>query len=334
MVSDECVSDMIRVSLGSAIVIGLARGSLDAPPTTVYLLTYKKGRCNANCAFCPQARNSKSRADMLSRVTWPPFSKTDVIDGIENAFRNRKIERVCIQALNYPSVFEDVLGFVSRVRSRCDVPISVSCQPVNAETMTKLAKAGVERIGIPLDAATEEIFDRIKGKEAKGPYSWKKQLQTLEDAVGIFGKGKVSTHLIAGLGETEKDMMQTIQHCVDIDVCPGLFAFTPVPGTELESFSPPSFSMYRRVQLARHLIVQKKTTCANMRFGSDGHIVDFGVSESVLRQAIKSGSPFATSGCPHCNRPYYNEKPGGPLYNYPYAPTDSELAEIEKLIKT
>jgi len=329
----RCVPETIRVSIGSAIVLGLVKGSLDALPTTVYLLTYRKDKCNANCAFCPQARNSKSRADMLSRVTWPAFRTVQVVDGVVNAVNNGKIKRVCIQALNYPTVFDDVLSVVSSIRAKCTVPISVSCQPVNTETMKKLAQEGVERIGIPLDAANEEIFDKIKGKQAKGPYSWKKQLQTLENAVQIFGKGNVSTHLIVGLGETEKDMISAIQHCVDIGVYPGLFAFTPISGTVLEFSAPPMMGQYRRIQLARYLIVQEKTRCESMRFDGDGKVVDFGVSSDTLGRVIRTGTPFVTSGCPNCNRPYYNEKPGGPLYNYPFAPTEAELEKIEKVFK-
>ncbi|HDI74230.1 MAG TPA: hypothetical protein ENF57_04430 [Candidatus Korarchaeota archaeon] len=26
---------------------------------------------------------------------------------------------------------------------------------------------------------------------------------------------------------------------------------------------------------------------------------------------------FLTSGCPSCNRPFYNERPRGPIYNFP-----------------
>ncbi|MFH7835983.1 MAG: radical SAM protein, partial [Candidatus Aenigmatarchaeota archaeon] len=61
----------IRVSLGSAIVLGLIKGKIDVNPTTAYLLTYRNGKCIANCSFCPQAKSSKSRADMLSRIVWP-----------------------------------------------------------------------------------------------------------------------------------------------------------------------------------------------------------------------------------------------------------------------
>lgn len=333
MTLNRRIPEMIRVSVGSAIVLRLGQGGLDALPTTVYLLTYRKGRCNANCAFCPQAKDSKSRTDMLSRVTWPPFPTARVINEIENAVKNDKIKRVCIQALNYPTVFDDVLSVVSSIRSKCAVPISVSCQPVNAETMQKLAEAGVERIGIPLDAANEEIFDKIKGKHAKGPYAWKKQLQTLENAVQIFGKNNVSTHLIVGLGETEKDMINIIQRCVDRGVYPGLFAFTPISGTALEFSAPPPLGQYRRIQLARHLIVQGKTNYDNMRFDSEGRITDFGMPVEALHRVIRSGVPFITSGCPDCNRPYYNEKPGGPLYNYPFMPTEEELEQIEKVFK-
>ncbi|MCD6446521.1 hypothetical protein J7L49_07040, partial [Candidatus Bathyarchaeota archaeon] len=81
------VPEKIRVSLGSAIVIGLLDGKLDAAPTTAYILTYRNGKCIANCGFCPQARESKSRTDMLSRVSWPVFPTARVFEGIKKAVK-------------------------------------------------------------------------------------------------------------------------------------------------------------------------------------------------------------------------------------------------------
>ncbi|MFW6117673.1 MAG: radical SAM protein, partial [Thermoproteota archaeon] len=71
MLARNKIPEKIRVSLGSAIVLNLLNGPLDVPPTTAYLLTYKEGKCTANCGFCPQARSSDGRSDMLSRVSWP-----------------------------------------------------------------------------------------------------------------------------------------------------------------------------------------------------------------------------------------------------------------------
>ena len=319
----------IRVSVGSAIVLDLLSGKLDATPTTAYLMTYRKGKCFANCGFCPQARESHSRADMLSRVSWPAFPTERVLNGIEKAVKYDEIKRVCIQALNYPEVFTDLITLIRVIHQKVNVPISISCQPLNSENIRQLVEAGAERIGIPLDAATQDLFDKIKGLSAGGPYSWKKQFKLLSDAVNIFGKGKISTHLIVGLGETEREMGNIIQKCVDIGVLPALFAFTPISGTALGNNAQPPIQKYRRIQIARHLIVHGIAGYEDMRFDEEGCISDFGVDEQTLLRIIQMGEPFLTSGCPHCNRPYYNEKPSGPIYNYPKGISKKELPEIE-----
>ena len=162
--------EQIRVSVGSAIVIGLLEGKLDAEPTTAYLMTYNAGKCAANCGFCPQARGSQSKAELLSRVSWPAFSTPSVIGNIANAAQAGKIRRVCIQTLNYPKAFRDLCGFVQELKLHADVPVSVSCQPLNSQNMWSLVQAGVDRIGIALDAATEPLFNNVKGAAVGAPY--------------------------------------------------------------------------------------------------------------------------------------------------------------------
>jgi biotin synthase-related radical SAM superfamily protein len=326
------IPERIRVSTGSAIILGLLKGKLDAKPTTIYLLTCRKQKCSANCGFCPQARESKGRADMLSRVTWPIFPVRQVVDSIERIVIDGAIRRVCIQSLNYPEAFDEVLFLVSEIKSRVTVPMSVSCQPLNPEKMRRLAEAGVNRISIALDAATEKIFDRVKGREIGGPYRWDRQREALNEAVKVFGGGSVSTHLIVGLGETEKDICQTIQWCVDSGIYPGLFAFTPIPGTALENNPQPSLDHYRRVQLAHYLLTHRQTLFENMAFDSNSCLTNFGVSKERLLEVIDTGEPFLTSGCPGCNRPYYNERPGGPLYNYPRQLRPEEIEEAKRIL--
>jgi biotin synthase len=320
------VPKTIRVSIGSAMVLGLLKGKLDAVPTTAYLMTYRKDKCVANCGFCPQARESHSRADMLSRVSWPVFPTGSVLDEIEKAVAEGKMKRVCLQALNYPEVFKHLACIVDAIHEKADVPISVSCQPLNSDNIRFLAEAGVERIGIPLDAATEELFDKVKGSSARGPYCWEKQFELLDEAVKIFGRGRVSTHLIVGLGETEREIISLIQQCVDMGVLPALFAFTPISGTAFERMPQPSIRKYRRIQIARHLLVHQTVKCESMRFDGEGCLSGFGVDKRSLLRIIRTGEPFLTSGCPDCNRPYYNEKPSGPMYNYPRGLTEKEFS--------
>ena len=320
----------IRVSVGSAVVLELLNGKLEAKPTTAYLMTYRKGGCSANCGFCSQARESHGRADMLSRVSWPVFPTESVVNRLEKAVKEGKVKRVCLQVLNYPRVFDHLTCLVNVIHKKIDAPISVSCQPLDIDNIRFLAEAGVERIAIPLDASTEELFNKVKGFSAGGPYIWDEQFKILGDAVNVFGRGKVSTHLIVGLGETERDMIRLIQRCVDMGVLPALFAFTPISGTALERMPQPSIQKYRQIQIARYLIVHGMARYESMRFDGEKCISDFGVDNQTLLRIIRTGEPFRTSGCPDCNRPYYNEKPSGPIYNYPREPTEKEWCSILK----
>ncbi len=322
--------ELIRVSLGTAIVLRLLGGKLDAKPTTAYLMTYKEGKCTANCGFCPQARESKSSTELLSRVSWPTFPTTSVLAILEEAVKEGKIKRVCIQALNYSQVFLQLQTLVKEIKKQITISVSVSCQPLVKENIQLLIEAGVDRIGIALDAATETLFEKIKGEDTGSSYTWKSQFRILDEATEVFGKGNVSTHVIVGLGETEKEVTQVIQRCTDMGILPALFAFTPIRGTALEGNSPPSLESYRRVQLARYLIVNGSVGFDDMQFDYEGQIISFGLAVDELKSVIESGEPFLTSGCRDCNRPFYNEKPSGPTYNYHRKLSREELEEIKQ----
>lgn len=269
---------------------------------------------------------------MLSRVKWPVFPSEKVVDRIRVIGRKNPIKRVCIQAVNYLGVFEEVLSLVNRIHSESSLPISISCQPLSQRQIRKLADAGIDRIGISLDAATKELFEKIKGSLVGGPYIWEKHIEALKNAIRVLGKGKVITHIIVGLGERDDELVEIIQKMVDMGIYPSLFAFTPIPGTFLEKKTQPSIQRYRRIQLAHYLIANGKAGCEDLDFNEAGYISGFNLEKDLLEKTIKTGIPFMTSGCPGCNRPYYNERPSGPLYNYPFRPDSGEIDKIREQI--
>ena len=83
----------------------------------------------------------------------------------------------------------------------------------------------------------------------------------------------------------------------------------------------------------RFLIVNGLARYEDMGFGVDGKITDFGISNQKLKKIIEDGTPFLTSGCPNCNRPFYNEKPSGPIYNYPRKISQEEIEKIKKELR-
>ena len=317
----------VRVAFGTGVVLGLWRGQLEVAPTTAHFLTYHEGRCSANCKFCPQARGSTADLRMLSRVIWPHYGLGKVLAALDE--NSNGFERVCIQAVNYPNVIDDLCELVEGVKSACGLPISVSCQPLKKGDIEKLSAAGVERVCVAQDAVTPELFDRIKGGDSG--YRWDGHMKALEDARSIFGD-RVSTHLIIGLGETEREAIGTIQLLHNRGITVALFAFTPIKGTPLAMQKQPDLASYRRIQLARYLIAQGLATAEEMWF-KEGRIVNFGVEQGVLNRTVDSCEPFRTSGCPGCNRPFYNESPRGPIYNYPRRPVANEITVIRNQLK-
>lgn len=323
----------IRVSIGSASVLGLRLIKLKSPPTTCYLMTYKEGHCIANCGFCPQARDSYSSTANLSRISWPTFSFAEFLISLKNIASLNKFKRICIQTLNYPNNFQDLLVIITQIRKVISIPISVAIPPMSKEQLKELKSIGVQRVGIALDGSTPEIFDLIKGKGVNGPYNWDIHFKSLRDAIEIFAKGFVSTHLIVGLGETQKDILKQIEEVHNLAILPSLFAFTPIEGTKFEHMLQPDLLVFRQVQLGRYLIMFKNKKIKDFNFNSKGDITNFNITKKNLKDIVNDGEAFLTLGCPGCNRPFYTSRPSGPTYNYPRKLNKAEKEDIYNLLQ-
>ena len=281
----------MRISEGSAIAIGLIDKEIDVLPKTCYVLV--GDRCSFNCSFCTQARDSKSDSDMLSRVIWPEFDDEIAYDKILDAYTMGKIWRVCIQTTG--NSFEKAFEIVQRLQ----VPICISIS-ANQEQVDKLIEEGVERVTISLDGATKEVYEKVKGND------FDERLRVLQENAKKY-PCKIGTHLIVGLGEKEKEMIERIKWCYGNGINVALFAFTPIKGTNMENEKAPDLSVYRRIQ-AEHYKIKNKT-------------------DEIDAKA------FETSGCEGCNRPYYNESVNGLMYNYPRKLTKEEFEKCKKELK-
>ncbi len=322
------MKEQIRVSMGTLRVLGMEILETDADPTTAYMQTYEPGRCSANCAFCSQAKNSKSSNENIARGLYPPRDTKEVLARLAKAYSHGLLRRACIQTMNYPRMADDLLYLVREIRKSSDIPLSVSLFPVAEDFLRELKRAGVNQVVIPLDAVTKEIFEEIKGKKARSPYHWETHLKALSDAASLFGKGNVGTHLIIGLGETEEEAAYLIQMLTYMGVYPALFAYTQVPGAQMKK-EPPNIGHYRRIQMISHLISNKLSTYSSMGFAG-GKVLSYGKEPGAIDGLIDTGEPFKTKGCPDCNRPYSTEEPGGIIYNYPRNLSDEESDNVRK----
>ncbi len=308
----------IRLSIGSAVSLGLRTAKMEAVPTTLYALLGET--CLGACRFCTQARRSDADRQLLSRVIWPEFELPAVLESLQ---ADDGVRRVCIQTLLYPDLLTDLLATVEQLKVASGAPVSICMNPVDKDRLIALKDAGVERVGVGLDCATETLFDQMKPG-----FSWHRYIQFIDETIEVFGVGSV--HLIAGLGETDEELVRAFQMFHDKGCGIALFAFTPVRGTQL-NLSPPSLERYRAVQLARYLIAHNQARVEDMTFAG-GKLSSINVDPAVLDRVIEAETPFRTSGCPNCNRPMYNERPGGDLYNHPTPLTPAEKSAAREAL--
>ena len=219
--------------------------------------------------------------------------------------------RACLQVTVTNAAPDQAVAILRTVRTLCNVPFDLAILPRDLNQVRSLLDAGADHIGFGLDAACERVYRRVKGG------NWARSLALIEATAQTF-PGRAAVHLIAGLGETERELTERLQWAHDLGVTTGLFAFTPVRGTRLSEVPPPPLDSYRRLQAAHWLISQGLSRYDNMRFDAEERLARLGAPP------LQDGSPFRTSGCPDCNRPYYNERPGGVIYNYPRPLTQEE----------
>lgn len=314
---------MIRISAGTARILGLSKIKAEVCPTTAYILAGEK--CMRSCDFCARSRTSLAGSQFLSRVTWPPFTSELVIEKLHLAYGRGDLGRVCLQVVHHRDAWAKARRVLETITQSGGIPASVSCTANSLADIQHWFAAGAERFGLALDAANESIYERVKGGD------YKKTLTLLYSAAGCW-PGRISTHLIAGLGETDLDIVSRLQEMADNNILAGLFAFTPVKGTGLQNQPPPALSRYRRLQAAHYLISRCGLRLGDFSFDANGGLISLGLPDKRLEKLLHDGDAFRTTGCSMCNRPFYNERPGGNIYNYPRPLTPGETAAALRLL--
>ncbi|MBN1905653.1 MAG: radical SAM protein [Deltaproteobacteria bacterium] len=334
------IPEYLRMSLAAAMTLGFKPG-LFYRNARLYcinvLLTYEEG-CAARCAYCGLSSNRPGAYTKKSfiRVTWPEYSLDQIIEGISN--RQERVKRICISMVTNGRAVKDTNEICKRLRSSFDIPVSLLISPtiLKFEDLEAFKAAGADKIGVAIDLATEELFEKYRGKGVKGPHKWERYWQCLAGSLKLFGKGNAGSHFMAGMGETEKEMCEAMQKVRDMGGNTHLFSFFPEASSPMSDHPMPPMAQYRRIQVARYLIDNSISDISRFSFDDSGRIIEFGLSSADIEKVIETGEPFRTSGCTGydgevaCNRPFANSRPGPDIRNFPFKPEEADITRIKK----
>ncbi len=160
---------------------------------------------------------------------------------------------------------EVYMEVIREVRTVSSIPISAQiCPPANLSYLRHLFEAGLQTISFNIEIFDDEV--RRKICPGKSRISMPEYLQTLEEAVNVFGRNQVSSWLIAGL-EPKESTIAGAEAIARTGAIPFVTVFRPILGTTMEDLSPPPvedllliFEALDKI-VARHQLNPFASTC-------------------------------------------------------------------------
>jgi biotin synthase-related radical SAM superfamily protein len=170
--------------------------------------------CIYRCAFCTSPRLGK---DVLKDLT-----PDKVIEMIVEAADRPDLKAVALTSAvsKDPSETVNKMAYVVReVRRRLgpEMPIGVEPYIARLGDIDLLKEAGADEIKMNIETYDRTIFEKVCGEQ---DLDW--IFQALRHAVKVFGRGKVTSNIIVGMGESDENVLAGVEALAEIGVVPSI----------------------------------------------------------------------------------------------------------------
>jgi radical SAM protein (TIGR04043 family) len=147
------------------------------------------------------------------------------------------------------------------------LPIQVQCEPPDDFVwFDRLRAAGADTLGMHLEAVEPEVREAVM--PGKAEVAIDRYLEAYSAAVAVFGRGQVSTYLIAGLGDRPASLVEMARTLVGLGVYPFLVPFVPIAGTPMADVpAPPAGMMEALYREVGRIVRESGITSAGMKAG-------------------------------------------------------------------
>jgi radical SAM protein (TIGR04043 family) len=124
------------------------------------------------------------------------------------------------------------------------LPVQVQCEPPEDFTwFARLRAAGADTLGLHLEAVEPAVRAAVMPGKAEVPVE--RYLEAFAAAVAVFGRGQVSSYLIAGLGDAPASLVAMAARLLELGVYPFVVPFVPIAGTPMADRAPPDGATMR-----------------------------------------------------------------------------------------
>ena len=132
------------------------------------------------------------------------------------------------------------------IKAAVELPLQGQCEPPDDDAwFERLKAAGIDSLGMHLEAVTPAVRARIMPGKASVPLS--RYMEAFDAAVAVFGRGEVSTYILAGLGDSPEAILSLCEQLIGKGVYPFVAPFTPISGTPLARHPAPDAQFLRSI---------------------------------------------------------------------------------------
>jgi radical SAM protein (TIGR04043 family) len=125
------------------------------------------------------------------------------------------------------------------IKAAVDLPLQGQCEPPDDDRwFERMRAAGIDTLGMHLEVVTPALREQIMPGKATVPVE--RYMEAFAAAVRVFGRGQVSTYILAGLGDTPEAILSISERLLALGVYPFVVPFVPISGTPLEDHAAPS----------------------------------------------------------------------------------------------
>ncbi|MGD1928531.1 MAG: MSMEG_0568 family radical SAM protein [Leptolyngbyaceae cyanobacterium] len=232
--------------------------------TTVLQTCIRYENRKTACQFCAIGQSLEADRTIAQKT---PAQLAEVaaaavrLDGVENMIMTTGTPNVTDRGAAY------LTDCATAIRARVDLPLQAQCEPPDDfRWFERLHTAGVDSLGMHLEAADPAVRAVIMPGKAKVPLSY--YFEAFAAAVKVFGRGQVSTYLLAGLGDSKGTLLTVSEQLIALGVYPFVVPFVPIVGTPLAQHPAPSSEfMYELYQTIGQQLNQAHLLSSDMKAG-------------------------------------------------------------------
>lgn len=207
----------------------------DVLATTVLQTCIRYGQRATSCQFCAIGQS------LAAKQTIAEKTPADLAEVAAAAVRLDGIKHVVMTTGTPPTSDRGarvLAEAAAAIKASVDVPIQAQCEPpADFAWFERLREAGVDSLGMHLEAVEQDVRRRIMPGKAEVPVAY--YYRAFERAVQVFGRGQVSTYLLAGLGDSEAALLEAAERLIALGVYPFVVPFVPIANTPLEHHPAP-----------------------------------------------------------------------------------------------